>query len=83
MIFVTMKAHVRRSRKPLLILGMDTERAVTIDEDGNLRGYSLRSLKAPALEAQLRMALDSKGVGLMLTSVTAGDEDDFGIEVSK
>ena len=78
-----MKARVRRTGKPVLILGCDSRDAVTIDDNGNLRGYRLTSLKSTALEAQLRMALDTKGVGLMLTSVSEADDGEYGIEVSK
>lgn len=82
MLHLTMKAHVRRTGKPVLILGCDSRRAVTIDDDGNLRGYPLTSLKSTALEAQLRMAIDTKGVGMMLNTVVEDDED-YGVEVSK
>ena len=83
MLHLTMKAHLRRSHKPLLILGCDAERAVTIDEDGNLGSYRLRSLKVPALEAQLRMAIDTKGVVGLIQAVTEADDGEVGFEVSK
>ena len=80
-----MKAKVRRTGKSVLILGCDSRDAVTIDDDGNLRGYRLTALKATALEAQLRMALDTKGVGLMLNTATevVEDDGDYGVEISK
>ena len=77
-----MKARVRRTGKPVLILGCDARDAVTIDEAGNLRGYRLTSLKSTMLEAQLRMALDTKGVHQMLEAANA-DDDEFGVEISK
>lgn len=83
MLHLTMKAHVRRSGKPVLILGCDSRDAVTIDEEGNLRGYRLTSLKSTVLEAQLRMALDTKGVGLMLNSATESDEGEYGVDIAK
>ena len=82
MLHLTMKAHLRRSHKPVLILGCDSERAVTIDHQGNLASYSLRSLKVPVLEAQLRMELDTKGVTGMLAAIDA-DEGDVGFEIGK
>jgi hypothetical protein len=84
MLHLTMKAHVRRTGKPVLILGCDSRDAVTIDDAGNLRGYRLTSLKSTLLEAQLRMALDTKGVQMMLTSATeTSDDDEYGVEISK
>ena len=81
MLFVTMKAHHRKTGRSLLILGMDSRRAVTIDDDGNLAGYYLRELKASALEAQLRMAIDTKGVEGLLDVVSGNDE--LGFEITK
>jgi hypothetical protein len=83
MLHLTMKAHVRRSGKPVLILGCDSRRALTIDHDGNLRGYWLTALKATALEAQLRMEIDTRGVEGMLEAISAGEEGGFDFEVSK
>lgn len=82
MLHLTMKAHLRRSHKPVLILGCDADRAVTIDEDGNLSSYRLRSLKVPALEAQLRMEMDTKGIHGLLEAVMDTD-DEIGFEISK
>ena len=83
MIFVTMKAHDRRTGKSVLILGMDSRRAVTIDHDGNLKGYRLGQLKATALEAQLRMEIDTKGVEGMLALVDGDGDEEAGFEISK
>lgn len=82
MLSITMKAHVRKSRKPVLILGMDSDRAVTIDEDGNLFGFWLDELKATALEASLRFELDTMGVNGLLEAVSSGDGD-VGFEIAK
>lgn len=79
-----MKARHRRSGKALLILGCDSRRALTIDQEGNLVGYWLRELKATALEAQLRWMMDTKGVEMMLETATSlqGD-DEYGVDIAK
>jgi hypothetical protein len=81
MLHVTMKAHVRRSGKPVLILGCDARNAVTIDDQGNLRGYRLTALKTTVLEAALRMELDKQSVQGLLDAVR--DDGEIGFEISK